>query len=199
MSQAKYTIVAGQAVSLAQIFKLMMAKQRLEAGTTAYVPELSAPDGPSTGGGQQALQHIKLMPEGGGIALLMGSAHMVDKNAELRMFEHVDATHRQRFKGVPFACDPGKYEALLEQVKTFFTQRGFKVTFATPPPMPAPVAVAAARPTAPRVSAVASSQSQARHDHDDGDEPARSPTKLLLLGAVALAVVVGLLVFLLKR
>src|ERR687885_469069 len=105
MSEARHTKFAGQAVTLAEIFNMGFAARRL-SGPPVYTVELSAPDGPSTAGGKQALQHLKLVPEGGGATLLIGPLNLVEQQAELRTFGHVDELHRQRFKGAPFSADP---------------------------------------------------------------------------------------------
>ena len=69
--EPKHTVFAGKAVGLAQLFRVMIGKLRLE-GPVTYVPELSAPDGPSTGSGLQALQHILELIQSTGDARLLG-------------------------------------------------------------------------------------------------------------------------------
>jgi hypothetical protein len=139
MAQAKHTMFAGMAVGLAELFKHSVGKKRLE-GTTgvSYSVELSAPDGPSTAGGKQAVQHVKLVPEHGGPTLLIGTANAVEKIAELRTFKQVDEMHRQRFKGAPFDADLGQYEALVDACKAFFTEYKYQVTLLDYTPAPSP-------------------------------------------------------------
>ena len=72
MDYTKYTQVAAQALSLAELFEARFAQG--VAGPVPFRIELAAPDGPSTAGGKQALQHIKLVPLGGGPTIVIGSA-----------------------------------------------------------------------------------------------------------------------------
>jgi hypothetical protein len=152
---APHTMFAGQALGLAELFNLTIGKKRLQ-GLVPYAPELSSPDGPSTGGGKQALQHIKLVAEGGGATLLIGTANLVDRQAELRSFKHVDDAHRQRFKGVGFQVDRAQYEALLETMRAFFAERKYGVTMTDGSPSrvvsPAGKATRLAAVPAPRAS-----------------------------------------------
>jgi hypothetical protein len=141
-----------------------------------YTPALSAPDGESTAGGKLALQHISLVPEGGGPTLVIGSANTVDKHAELRTYAHVGQIFRQRFKGASFSVDQAKYDALLEQVRGFFAERGFRITMAEAPAAPASM---------PSVVPVAAATG------------GRSPLPLIL-GVVAMVAVVAVIV-LMKR
>ncbi len=82
MPEYKYTQVAQKAVSLAELFAARF-ERKLE-GPVCFRVELSAPEGPSTAGGKQALQHIKLLPEGGGLAVVIGSANTTRMTAEIR-------------------------------------------------------------------------------------------------------------------
>src|SRR5262245_37271231 len=111
----QHTIFAGQALGLSALCQVGFGKKRLD-GRVTYTPELSFPDGESTGGGKQALQHVKLVPESGA-TLVIGTANVVDKSCELRTFRHMDELHRQRFKGRPFRADPAKYDQLIEELR----------------------------------------------------------------------------------
>jgi|tagenome__1003787_1003787.scaffolds.fasta_scaffold20381739_1 hypothetical protein len=146
MAEVKHTMFAGMAFGLAELFKHSVGKKRL-SGPVPYGVELSAPDGPSTAGGKQALQHVKLVPEQGGPTLLIGTANAVDKTAELRTFKHVDEMHRQRFKGIPFEADPTQYDDLIAAARAFFADYKYTVTITEAPPKPvAPQAAAPSRP-----------------------------------------------------
>jgi translation initiation factor IF-2 len=137
MDQAKHTMVAGQAVSLAELFKYIIGKSHvIEADGTTYTPQMSAPEGPSTAGGKQALQHVTLVPANGSSTLVIGTAHLVDKHAELRSYGHVAAVFRQRFKGAPFSVPEGQYDKLIQQARSFFTERGFQVKVTEAPAAP---------------------------------------------------------------
>jgi hypothetical protein len=172
---------AGQAVGLAELFNLTIGKKRLE-GMVPYAPQLSAPDGPSTAGGKQALQHITLVPEGSGATLLIGTANLLDQQAELRTFRYVDELHRQRFKGVPFQVERAHYEALVETIRAFLAERKYAVAFVDEPPSrPMTPAARAAKPTF-----------QTRVQRP-------SPLRMLITMAVSAAVVVALAAFLFRR
>jgi len=178
MSQTKHTMFASQAIGLAELFKFTIGKNKLE-GPVNYVPELSAPEGESTAGGKQALQHVSLVPEGGGPRLVIGSANTVDKHAELRTYAHVGQIFKQRFKSASFEIEQAKYDKLIDQVRAFFAERGFQVSIADPPPPPAARPAAAA----PAVAAV----------------PASGRSPLPLIVGVALMVVVVAVILMAKR
>jgi hypothetical protein len=124
----KYTIVAAKAVSLAELFAAHFEKGL--DGPVHFRVELSAPDGPSTAGGKQALQHIKIIPDGGGMAVLIGSADTTRGVAEVRTYEHVAALYAQRFRGAPIPVDVTRYYELGQGLATFFRAMNMAVTFA---------------------------------------------------------------------
>ncbi len=126
-SPYKYTQVAAKAASLVELFDA-----RFEEGLPGPVPykvELSAPDGPSTAGGKQALQHIKLVPTGGGPAIVIGSADTNKQTAEIRTYEHIAALYAQRFKGARIPLDVTKYQDLSQGLATFFRGMRMAVSF----------------------------------------------------------------------
>ena len=127
MSVPKHTIFASQALGLAAMFQALTSKHRL-GGSPAYLPQLAAPDGPSTAGGKQALQHVSLIPEGGGDTIVIGSANTVEKRAELRSYRHVARTYGQRWRGAQLPFDRESYDELLKQIQAFFSSQSFTVT-----------------------------------------------------------------------
>lgn len=139
MTQQPATMFAGQAIGLAEMFPFAVGKRLLE-GPITYRAELSAPDGPSTAGGKQPLQHVTLVavPEGSAATLLIGTVNVVEKHAELRTFQHVDGVHRQRFKGAPFAADLARYDALLETIRAFLVEQRYQVNLIATAPAPTP-------------------------------------------------------------
>ena len=137
MALKKLTMVAAQAVSFAELFKVVFGDGL--QGPVAYRVELSEPDGPSTAGGKLALQHVKLIPANGGATIVIGSANTVEKTAELRSFAYLAAQHAQRFKGTPLPIDPARFNDLVTALKTFFTERGMVVTVLEALPVEAPV------------------------------------------------------------
>jgi hypothetical protein len=105
------TAVAAQGVQMSEIFKYGVARQKV--GT--YTPELVEPEA-STGQGKRALQHNRLIPDGGGPALVVGSVHVPERRAELRSYAYVQSVFRQRFrKACPF--DPSAYEAFVRNAE----------------------------------------------------------------------------------
>jgi hypothetical protein len=123
----KSTQVAAQALSLAELFDARFAQ-----GVQGPVPfriELAAPDGPSTAGGKQALQHIKLVPVAGGPTIVIGSASTTQQTAEIRTFEHVAALYAQRFRGAPIPLDARVYRELVQALAGFFAAMRLRVSF----------------------------------------------------------------------
>src|SRR4051812_3348187 len=116
MAEQKQTRFALAAVGFAEVFNVVIGK----GSVSGHRIELSAPDGLSTGGGAQSVQHIKLIPSDGGSVIVAGSADPVGRSAELRSFAYLGALHAQRYKGAPLALDPAEYAALLKQMQKFF-------------------------------------------------------------------------------
>ncbi|MGO8995803.1 MAG: hypothetical protein ACLQVI_21030 [Polyangiaceae bacterium] len=127
------TKVALQVSELAEQFRKVLSGVRVQPGD--YSPELTAPEGPSTGNGAQALQHVRLVPGPGHAGLptiVAGHANRVVRTAELRTYAHVDRNHRERF-GTPLPLDREQYDRFLEMAKNFFDGAQLKTTIADPP------------------------------------------------------------------
>jgi hypothetical protein len=91
------TRLAKKFVSLADDVNEEFSEFSIGAG--AWAVELTAPQGMSTGGGKQALQHFRLRPRRPGYAIIVaGSVNQVEKVAELRDYDHVCMTHEVRFR-----------------------------------------------------------------------------------------------------
>ena len=105
---------------------------------------LTAPEGPSTGGGVQSVQHITLTM-GGGKALVIGSCSTVEKAAELRDFDYFSNLYQQRYGAAP-AMARADYDKLLKSLKDFFSSQTM------PSKVVATPAAASARPEPPRKS-----------------------------------------------
>ena len=138
MSDPKRTAFAMQALGLAETFNIMLQAERVK-GPVTYRVELSAPDGPSTGGGKQATQHVKLIPEGGGGTVVAGSANQAESWAELRSFEHLQILHSQRYKGAEVPINRVQYNELLRKLQSFFDERGLHVRRARMPSGGSPI------------------------------------------------------------
>jgi hypothetical protein len=120
-----------QASTLADSFRETVG--RLRVAPHGYGPDMTAPEGQSTGGGVQAMQHLRLVPpEPNMPTLLVGHANQRDRAAELRTWEHVDAIYRERFKqGVPL--DPAAYQEFLQSAQGFLAACGLRVTVVPTP------------------------------------------------------------------
>ena len=105
------TFHALQATDLASACNDALKRMRIEPGN--YALEMTVPEGPSTAGGVQALQHLRLVPGAPGFpTLVVGHANHADGRAELRTYDHVDAIHRTRFKR-PLGLDRVRYDECL--------------------------------------------------------------------------------------
>src|SRR5581483_8970836 len=127
MGEQKHTAYAMQALGFADLFNVRVGDQKV-GGPTPYRVEMAAPDGPSTGGGKQSVQHIKLVPDGGQPVIVAGSADAKEKSAELRTYEYLAQAHAQRFKGAKLPLDRVQYLAFFKRAQTFLTEQGINVT-----------------------------------------------------------------------
>jgi hypothetical protein len=140
------TAVALQATTLAESFRLAVGQLRI--GPYQYTPDMTAPEGPSTGGGAQALQHLRLLPpEPNMPTLVVGHVNQRDGAAELRTYDHVDAICRERFnQRAPF--EAWHYAPLLESMQGFLSNYGLRVALAGPPQQLGSRLVESLRPSA---------------------------------------------------
>jgi hypothetical protein len=171
MAEDKRTQFAMQALGFAELFAIRVGSQKLEGPVTFRV-ELAAPEGPSTGGGKQSMQHVRLVPEAGGPVTVPGWADPIARRAELRSYEYLSALHAQRFKGAPLPIDRAQYETLMARMDAFFREAGLTVSYA-------------ALPTAPTAPMTA-------------EKPSSNLVLILAIVAVV-AVIVGVVAFLLLR
>jgi hypothetical protein len=124
------TRFAVRALDFAETFNAGLGALSLKPG--AYQPQLTTPEGPSTGGGVQAVQHVRLIPTRQGFpSILVGSANQRIGTAELRSFEYVDSVHRERWNR-PVPLDRHDYEDFLNAMKNFFESNQLVVTIADP-------------------------------------------------------------------
>ena len=102
-------------------------------GAGAWAVELTAPAGMSTGGGKQALQHLRLRPRRPGYpVILAGTVNQVEKVAELRDYDHAFLAHEVRFRQT-LDITPPEWEQLLRKAEVVLGGAQVKVT-RTPPP-----------------------------------------------------------------
>lgn len=124
------TRFAVRALDFAETFNAGLGA--LELQPAAYQPQLTAPVGNSTGGGVQAVQHVRLISQRQGVKpILVGSTNQRSGTAELRSYEYLDAVHRERWKR-PVPLDRGDYEDFLQAAKNFFEANQLLVTIAEP-------------------------------------------------------------------
>jgi hypothetical protein len=128
MLQTQFSI---QATDLADSYRGTLG--RIRVGPYGYTPDLTAPEGPSTGGGVQAMQHLRLLPSRPNLpTLVVGHVNGVEGTAELRTLDHLDAICRDRFRqGAPL--DPAQYASFLQSAQGFLGACGLRVAFAGPP------------------------------------------------------------------
>ena len=130
--EALRTRVANQAASLAETVNEGFDEFHMGAGD--YVVELSIPEGPSTGGGAQARQNIRLVPRRRGYsAVIAGTVDPVTSIAELRTFEHVAILHELRFKQ-PLEITGEEYADFLAKADVVLNLARVKATRVGPPP-----------------------------------------------------------------
>lgn len=178
--QTRHTVFAAAAISRSEMFAMVVGKQKVAGTHTSFTPEMAAPEGESTGGGKQALQHLSLVPEDGSGTLTVGHVNTAAKRAELRTCSHVTAIHAERFKGAALPISRTDYDAFLDRVQKFLQPQGFQVVqieMAFRSSAPAPIAQ--------------------MPDDDQPAIPGRSRS-LLVIATVAVVVVAAAL-FLLRR
>jgi hypothetical protein len=127
MAEMKRTQFAMKALSLSEMFQAVVGIKPLE-GAVKYRVELAAPEGPSTGGGTQAVQHINLIPENGGPTVVAGSANQKDKSGLIRTYDRLVEQHARRFKGTPFTIEQPTYDQLAARIQKFLANQGFQIT-----------------------------------------------------------------------
>jgi len=130
--EALRTRVANQAASLAETVNEGFDEFHMGAGD--YVVELSMPDGPSTGGGAQARQNVRLVPRRRGYSIVIaGTVDPVTSTAELRTFEHVAVLHELRFKQ-PLEITGEEYDDFLAKADVVLNLARIKARRIGPPP-----------------------------------------------------------------
>ncbi len=130
--EALRTRVANQAASLAEA--VTDGFDEFHMGAADYVVELSVPDGPSTGGGAQARQNIRLVPRRKGYAMVIaGTVDPVTSTAELRTFEHVAILYELRFKQ-PLEITGEEYADFLAKADVVLNLARVRAVRVGPPP-----------------------------------------------------------------
>jgi hypothetical protein len=139
--EALRTQVASQAASLAET--VTEGFDGFSMGAGAYGVDLSVPEGPSTGGGVQARQHLRLVPRRRGFPIIVaGTVDPVTSTAEIRTFEHVAILHELRFD-VPVQITADEYAEFLRKAAVVMNLA--RVRSREVPPSPETVAQLAAK------------------------------------------------------
>ena len=105
------TAFAEQGMVIAETFRAGVASAALP-GLRA---ELMDPEA-STGQGKRSLQHIRLVPENGGLAVTIGSVHVANRRAEIRSYAYVARAFQERF-GHPPPFLPNAYENVVQAME----------------------------------------------------------------------------------
>lgn len=102
-------------------------------GAGAWGIELTVPAGMSTGGGKQALQHIRLVPRRDGYNVFVAATvNQVDRRADLRDFDHVAIMHEVRHR-TALEISPQEWEQFLRKAEVVLNGAGIQ-SMRTPPP-----------------------------------------------------------------
>jgi hypothetical protein len=127
----KRTMFAQQAVDFSDYFDMMFDKV-VVVGDAPRRVKLASPDGISTSGGKQAVQHLLLKPEiAGADTITVGWIDRSKGMAQLRSFEFLAEQHRQR--GKLFNVDPTSYQEFFDKTKKFLDQERLPVRVESSP------------------------------------------------------------------
>jgi hypothetical protein len=102
-------------------------------GAGAWGVELTAPTGMSTGGGKQALQHLRLRGRRDGYAILVGgTVNQLESRADLRDFDHIAILYEVRYRHA-LEISPQEWEQFLRKAEIVLNAAGIQ-SMRTPPP-----------------------------------------------------------------
>ena len=139
MSRPVHTQFAMKAIDLASLFNTIVGGDALlSKDDNPFKVELSTPDGPSTGGGAQSVQHIKLVRPG--LTVVVGSADQVERTAELRSYDYVNGLHGQRYKNASLPVERATYDTFIKRARDFLQTQGLAIVVKDAAIAPAAVA-----------------------------------------------------------
>ncbi len=122
------TQFAMKALDISDLFASSFKDYHL-SGTTPLRPELTAPQGQSTGGGAKAVQSITLTPDDPSAGTLMaGTVNGAANTVELRGYPYLEATFKMRYHGQRLGIPAGSYQNFLEEARTFFENHAYTVS-----------------------------------------------------------------------
>ena len=132
MGQLKRTQFAQAAVDFSDFFAMDFTNLQV-GGSVVRRPALMAPEGMSTAGGKQSLQHITLQPEQPTAPVLtVGWVDLTKRAAQLRTLPALEQVYRQRFNQ-PLMVDAASYQAFLQRAHQFFTNQGMTLQYESTP------------------------------------------------------------------
>jgi hypothetical protein len=122
------TQFAMKALDMSKTFQVTFGELRL-SGANPRRPELTVPEGLSTGGGAKAAQSITLIPDDASAGTLVaGTVNGAANTAELRGYAYLEATYKIRYHGQRLDIPAGSYLKFLDQAKMFLENHAYKVT-----------------------------------------------------------------------
>lgn len=134
MAAIKRTVFAQQGFDFSSLFTIQFARLKVAGGCTR-TPQLNAPQGDSTGGGKQSIQHITLNPEHAGFPpLTVGWVNVAGKSAQLRTYVCLQKMHTSAKR--QFDLEPTSYQQFFDNAKSFLAQQGMQVHIEMEPPAP---------------------------------------------------------------
>jgi hypothetical protein len=106
-----------------------------QIGAGAWQPELTAPEGMSTGGGKQVVQHLRLRPKRQGHQVLVGGlVNSVTASAELRDYEYMVALqHARRGAESTLEITYDEWEQFLRKAEVVLRAQDIASTRVSPP------------------------------------------------------------------
>lgn len=117
-----------KALDMSEMFGATFGDIRL-TGRTPRRPELTAPEGQSTGGGAKAVQSITLTPDDPTAGMLVaGTVNGAANTAELRGYPYLEATYKMRYQGQRLDIPVDSYQRFLEEAKKFLESQAYNVT-----------------------------------------------------------------------
>ena len=132
MTEDAHTRFAMAAMDFAGLFNTAFEEKWLGR----FQIRMTEPEGQSTGGGIQALQHVTLTDASENTKLVIAAANTSDQTAEVRSSGQVASLYQKRY-GKMFSVDPVQYNDLQQKLVSFFQSQSYQVTVTEGPKQPA--------------------------------------------------------------
>jgi hypothetical protein len=130
-----HTAFAARALRLSEVFKQAFPKP-LELNGRHYNLQMMAPEGGTTGGGVQSVQHVLLVPMAPGTKFVIASVDQLRRVAEIKRYDLQASLFQERFKGQNLPFERLAYVDVVMSVEKFFTQHGMEIQSARAPERP---------------------------------------------------------------